>query len=240
MAIIFTLFTFVSTLLGGLLSIRFKSSIRLILAFTAGVILGLVFFDIIPEIFSLLQDSGTSSVYPMAALIIGILIFHNLEQVFLVHHGQEEHYNQHKHPAVGLMSASALVMHSFFDGVGIGLGFQISSSIGVLVAIAVIGHDFSDGLNTGSLMIFSNNSIKRTRYLIVADALAPVIGAASTLLFTLPHNLLVVYLGFFAGFLIYISLEEILPEAHRDLSLRPFLLTGLGIIFIFLVTQVAR
>ena len=46
------------------------------------------------------------------------------------------------------------------------------------------------------------------------DALAPVVGAASTLLFTVPPDVLVLYLGFFAGFLLYIGVSDILPEAH--------------------------
>jgi len=56
----------------------------------------------------------------------------------------------------------ALAGHSFMDGVGIGLGFQVSQSIGILVAIAVISHDFTDGMNTVSLMLSHKNTEKKT------------------------------------------------------------------------------
>ena len=45
---------------------------------------------------------------------------------------------------------------------------------------------------------------------------APVFGAASTLLFRLPEGVLPLYLGFFAGFLLYIGSADILPEAHSQ------------------------
>ena len=237
MAVLFTIFTFFSTLLGGLASIKYKDKIHLILGFTAGVILGLVAFDILPEIFSLTIKTSINPKIPMIALVIGFLIFHILEKTLLIHHAQEENYPTHHHPSVGIMSSLALIGHSFFDGIGIGLGFQVSPAIGILVAIAVIGHDFADGLNTGSLMIINKNSTKRTVGFIFADAFAPILGAASTLLFHLPDRYLIIYLGFFAGFLLYIGLEDILPEAHsKFFSFKTVLMTIFGAMFIYLVT----
>lgn len=238
MAIIFTLITFFSTLAGGLTSIKYKHKLHLILGFTAGVILGLVAFDILPEIFGLVKNTGMNPQLPMIALVVGFLIFHILEKTLLIHHGQEENYGKHHHPSVGKLSSLALIGHSFFDGIGIGLGFQVSTSIGILVAIAVIGHDFCDGLNTGSIMILNKNNMKSTIKFILADALAPILGAFSTLFFKLPETYLIIYLGFFAGFLLYIGLEDILPEAHsKKFSFRTVLMTTLGTVFIFFVTQ---
>src|SRR6185312_7845217 len=98
--------------------------------------------------------------------------------------------------------------HSFMDGIGIGLAFQVSTGVGVTVAIAVIAHDFSDGLNTVSLMLRHRNSTRRSQLMLGLDAIAPVLGAASTLLFELPPFWLMLYLGFFAGFLLYISVSD--------------------------------
>jgi zinc transporter ZupT len=240
MAIIFTILTFISTMLGGLTSIKFKDKIHLILGFTAGVLLGLVTLDILPEIFQMASETKTKPILPMIALVVGFMIFHILEKTVLIHHAQEDRYSKHTHPSVGLMSAIALSAHSFLDGVGIGLGFQISNSLGVLVAIAVIGHDFSDGLNTGALMISSKNTIRKTFTMIFIDALAPVLGVISTLFFVLPDKMMILYLGFFAGFLLYIGLEDILPEAHsKGSSIKAIFMTIVGVIFIYLVTSVA-
>lgn len=238
MLIVFALLTFISTLLGGLVGLRLKDRLHLILGFTAGVLLGLIFFDLLPEIYNLTQELEADITTPMIAIVGGFLVLHILEKVLLIHHSHEEDYREHKHPSVGVLSALALAGHSFLDGFGIGLGFQISSLTGIFVAVAVISHDFSDGLNTVSLLLVNKNSPKRAFRFLLIDAVAPVLGALSTLFFTLPANFLLLYLGFFAGFLLYIGAADILPEAHsRHSSKLTICMTILGTLFIFGVTR---
>ncbi|MDB5170067.1 MAG: permease [Candidatus Saccharibacteria bacterium] len=209
-----------------------------ILGYTAGVLLGVVAFDLLPEIFELVNDLNMTATWPMIALVAGFLGFHIIEKSILLHHSQEEEYGDHKHPQVGVASALALIGHSFLDGVGIGLAFQVDNTVGIAVAIAVIAHDFTDGLNTVSLMLLNKNTPKKAVLFLVGDALAPVFGALSTLLFTLSDAGLVIYLGFFAGFLLYIGASEILPEAHsKHSSYSTIMLTVLGALLIFVVTR---
>jgi ZIP family zinc transporter len=231
--------SFLSTLLGGQASLKFKDKLQLILGFTAGVLLGVVAFDVLPEIMALVQKTRMNPRRPMIALVAGFLLFHIMEKAMLVHHSREGAAEKHRLPSLGLLSAVCLVIHSFFDGVGIGLGFQISPATGILIAIAVVSHDFADGLNTGSLMLVHGNSPAKTSALILADAAAPVLGAFSTLLFRLPEKALLLYLGFFTGILLYVGIASILIEAHRERSsLRTVLMTILGAAFIFAVSQV--
>lgn len=239
MAIIFTILTFVSTFLGGLVGLKYKDKLHLILGFTAGVLLGVVAFDIFPELIALLNQTGVRPIMAMGALVAGFLIFHILEKLLIIHHAHEQEFVSHKHPTVGVLSALALSGHSFLDGVGIGLGFQISSGVGIVIALAVISHDFSDGLNTVSLMLAHKNTADRTKKLLFLDAIVPILGVLSTLLFTVPDKMLVIYLGFFAGFLLYIGAADILPEAHAQHPSRlTILMTIVGVAFIFLVTRV--
>ncbi len=238
MVIFFSLLTFVSTFLGGLTALKYKDKFHLILGLTAGVLLGVVAFDIFPEIIKLIAATNTLSIYPMLALVAGFLIFHILERLLIIHHAQENEYGHHKHPSVGALSALALAGHSFMDGVGIGLGFQVSSATGIIVAIAVISHDFSDGINTVTLSLNHKNSEKKSLIFLLIDALAPVLGAISTLLFTVSESFLLIYLGFFAGFLLYIGASDILPEAHsQHSSIGTIAMTLIGVSFIFLVTR---
>ena len=214
MAILLALGTVLSTTLGGLFALRHHDRLHLILGFTAGVILGVISFDIFPEIFDLTRRVGVSPKLPMLALVGGFLLFHAVEKSLLVHQGHEDDYASHHHPTVGVASAVALAGHSFVDGMAIGLGFQVSHTAGFAVAIAVIGHDFADGLNTVSLMLAHGNNRRRAATMLAIDALAPLLGATSTLFFHLPDRGLLIYLGFFAGFLLYIGASDILPEAH--------------------------
>jgi len=236
--VILSLATFLSTFLGGVLAIRPKDRLHLIMSFTAGVLVGVAFFDIMPEIFSLTSEAKIDPTLPLAALVFGFLLIHILEKMAIIHNVHEEEYASHKHPTAGLIGASGLSFHSFLDGVGIGLGFQVSPHVGILVAIAVIAHDFSDGLNTVTIMLSHKNTVSKALRLLIIDAVAPVLGVLSTKLFIIPNNLLVLYLGFFAGFLLYIGASDLLPEAHsQHSSFKLIGLTILGVLFIFLVTR---
>lgn len=242
-AVLLSLTTFFSTSVGGLFALKFRDRLHLILAFTAGVLLGVVCFDILPEIFELTHAHGLNPTGSMIAVVVGFLFFHSFEKLVLVHHAHEAENGARHHPHVGLLSALALAGHSFMDGVGIGLGFQVSEAVGIIVATAVIAHDFCDGLNTVSLMLVHHNTTRRSFMMLFVDALAPVLGAASTLLFQVPPSILVLYLGFFAGFLLYIGASDILPEAHsQNRSSITYGLIGLtcvGVIFIFVAVRLA-
>ncbi|HTT11465.1 MAG TPA: ZIP family metal transporter [Burkholderiaceae bacterium] len=239
-AVILSVATLLSTLGGGLLALRFRDRLHFVLSFTAGVLLGVVSADILPELFALAHEHRLDPTSAMIALVAGFVVFHSLEKFVLIHHVHEGDYSAHRHPQVGVVSALALAGHSFMDGVGIGLAFQVSQSVGIAVAIAVIAHDFCDGLNTVGLMLLHRNTTRRSLVLLIVDALAPVAGAASTLLFSVPPSLLMLYLGFFAGFLLYIGASDILPEAHSQSRGRItgvlIALTCLGAASMFVVT----
>jgi zinc transporter ZupT len=231
--------TFLSTLLGGLVGLKNHDRLHRLLGLTAGVVIGVVAFDLLPEIFESLNGTVTARV-AMIALVCGFLVFHIVEKSILIHHSQEHEYEVHKHPHVGIASALALTGHSFLDGLGIGLGFQAGSAVGVAVAIAVIAHDFSDGLNTVMLMLVNRNNRRRAATMLLLDALAPVAGAVVGTLVHVSSGGLTLYLSFFAGFLLYIGASEILPEAHsKHSSYVTILLTIVGVTFMFFVTRFA-
>lgn len=240
-AVLFSLATFFSTCIGGLFALKFRDRLHFILSFTAGVLLGVVSFEILPEIFQLAHTQGIDPNGAMVMLVFGFLLFHGLEKFLLIHHAHEADYAVHHHPRVGDLSALSLIGHSFMDGVGIGLAFQVSESVGIVVAIAVISHDFCDGLNTVGLMLVNHNTTRRSVVMLLMDALAPVLGVVSTLMIQVPPSSLMLYLGFFAGFLLYISASDILPEAHSQnrssITLGLIGLTCLGAAFIFLAAR---
>jgi ZIP family zinc transporter len=232
-----------STLGGGAMALRYRDRLHYLLGFTAGVLLGVVAFDLLPEIFVLASTHQFDPTAAMNALVIGFLLFHGLEKFVLVHPAQEDHYTHHHHPHVGLASALVLAAHSVMDGVAIGIGFQVSTAVGFTVAIAVVAHDFSDGLNTVSLMLRHRNSARRAIAMLVVDALAPLVGVLSTLAFTIPPFQLMTYLGFFAGFLLYIGVSDILPEAHSragpGVAAKLIGLTCCGALFVFGVVRLS-
>lgn len=236
--LLFSAATLFSTLLGGVFSIKFKEKIHLIMSFTAGVLIGVFTFDILPEIINQVKVNNFETTGIMISFAAGFIFFHVLEKSILIHHAHEGEYASHRHPQVGVLSAVALICHSFIDGVGIGIGFHLGNTAGILVGIAVISHDFTDGMNTVSLMLMHKNTPNKTKIFLFGDAIAPVLGALFTLFITIPNYILVLYLGFFGGFLVYIGASDILPEAHSNRSsVKMIGLTISGMLFTFIVSR---
>jgi ZIP family zinc transporter len=232
MPVLLSLCTVLSTALGGIVALRSRDRLHLILGFAAGVMLGLVAFDLLPELFALTDATFLGVPAVMVAFAAGFLVLHFVERWVAMHGAHEEEYEPHQHhhrdPDVGLASALALSAHSFLDGVGIGLAFQVNDTVGYAVALAVISHDFADGLNTVTVMRASGNSRRRQVALLATDAVAPVLGALSTLFFSVGDTVLALYLGAFAGFLLYLATADILPEAHATHPSRLTLVSTLG------------
>lgn len=229
MALLLALTAVVFTGLGGLVALRAHDRLHLVLGFAAGVMLGLVAFDLLPELFELSDATFAGVPAVMVAFAVGFLVLHVVERSLVVHGAHEGEYETHHHnPDVGLASAGALVVHSFLDGVGIGLAFQINTSIGLAVAVAVIAHDFADGLNTVTIMRTHGNTQRRTLIMLGADSVAPVAGALATLFFSVGDEVLALYLGAFSGLLLYLATADILPEAHARHPSRLTLVSTLG------------
>jgi ZIP family zinc transporter len=205
--------TVLSTLIGGLCALRLRTRLHLVLGFAAGVLLGVVAFDLWPESLEQSRRAGDDGQMALIALVSGFVLWHGMRRWLLGRHAHADDAPQ-RHRAVGTLSSLALVGHSVMDGVGIGLGFQVSPAVGITVATAVIAHDFCDGLNTVSLMLLHRHDTRSALRMLALDAVAPVLGAAATLAFSAPPALLAPYLGFFAGFLLYIGASDILPQAY--------------------------
>ncbi|MET9360736.1 ZIP family metal transporter [Streptomyces sp. NPDC006632] len=239
MAVIVALGAFLMTLVGGWTAQRVTDRRHLVLGLAGGLMLGVVGLDLLPEA---LDAAGEDLFGVPGALLLfvgGFLFAHVVERILAVRqaaHGAGEH----RAPQVGVAVASAMVGHSLMDGIAIGAAFQVGAGMGVAVALAVITHDFADGFNTYTITSLYGNEKRKALAMLFADALAPMVGAASTLLFTLPEQLLGSYLGFFGGVLLYLAAAEILPEAHHEHpALSTLLFTVAGVGFIWLVVGVS-
>ncbi|QQS19720.1 ZIP family metal transporter [Candidatus Saccharibacteria bacterium] len=240
MVILLGLCAFIASLIGGYVALKNQDKLQRLLGFTAGIVMGVVVFGLLPEIIELSQGVSRDVTTAMVALMAGFLLFHIVEKSILISHADEAQYGEHHHPYVGRASAITLAGHSLLDGFGIGLAFQANAAVGVAVAVAVVAHSFSDGLNTVNLMLAHKNSQAKASLMLIVDALAPLAGVLLSMVLTLGDEFILFYLSFFAGFLLYIAAAEILPEAHsKRSSYSTIALTILGAILMYFVTQLA-
>ena len=204
--------TFVATLLGGLFALRFKDRLHLILGFSAGAVIGVAFFDLLPEAITL--GNGAYNVATITSIVAaGFAAYLILDRFFALHYHTED--DDHGVTQRGTLGAGSLSVHSFLDGTAIGLAFQVSAAVGAMVAVAVLVHDFSDGINTVNMVIKNNGKRGQAMRWLAIDAIAPVVGVLSTLFYTLPESVLGIVLAVFSGFFLYIGASDLLPESHH-------------------------
>lgn len=228
----------IAALAGGFAALRSRHWLNWALALTAGLVLGLVAFDLLPEIFDIANTKHLATVWPMVALVTGFLLFHIFEKFVPVHQASEAQYAPHRHPRLGTARAVALSGHSFLDGLSIGVAFQVSTAVGTAVSLAVIGHRFADGFDTTTFMVFHKNKLSHIKGWLAVVVLMPILGGSLSLVYDFPEKALAIYLGFFAGFILYIAASNILPQAHsEEFSRKSILLTVFGTVFMFVVTR---
>ncbi|MEY4348655.1 MAG: hypothetical protein RIS43_1074 [Actinomycetota bacterium] len=245
MAIALAALTALATLAGGALALRARDRMHLVLGLSGGLLLGLVAFDLLPEIFT--SSTAEFAHVPLAAiaLVVGYLSLHVIERAVGSHeplHTTHQHVEHEHHiGATGVIGAIGLIIHVFLDGMAIGVSFHISTNLGIAVTIAVIAHAFSDGLNTVALLIRSGSWKKRAIALLGLDGLARIGGAALGTYANLNSDIVNIYLALFAGFLIYLATTHILPEAHSDHPSRLTLLaTVAGVVLMFAIVTVGH
>ena len=209
--------TVLATFFGGMLALRAKDRFHLVLGLSAGLLLGLVGFDLLPEIFEMNSNNLLGVKTVSVALIAGFLSLHFIEQFAGSHEPAESDYgHDHTHAVeiAGTLGAIAMAGHIFLDGVALALAFKVSNALGYAVFIAMIVHAFSDGLNTVALLIKTGQWRSRGKYLLAVDAIARVGGAAIGSALTISDSNLAIYLAVFSGIVIYLATSHILPEAH--------------------------
>lgn len=193
-----------ATFSGGMVALRLGSRIHIVMALTAGIVLGVAFFDLVPEAL----DIG-GGIYGaralLGALAIGLSIYMIMDRLLAAHgaHG-------------GLRSClgpASLTLHSFIDGMGIGLAFQVSAAVGAMIALAVLAHDMSDGVNTVGLCL-SGNRPGDARGWLAANTMAPLAGVIASRFIAVPAPMLALLLAVFAGMFLYIGACELLPRSY--------------------------
>lgn len=205
--------TIIFTTLGGLFAIRFQDKLHLILGFSAGAVLGVALFDLLPE--SIILTNGTFDIKLVTALIAtGFVVYMLIDRLFSLHKHDDHDCEKPSHK--GKLNNLALVLHSVLDGFGIGLAFKVSPAIGWVVALAVLTHDFSDGINTVSLALKRKTGRNSALKWLFADALAPAVGVGLAYLFNVSGPTLGLILAVFVGLFLYISATDLIPESHHQ------------------------
>lgn len=240
MVILIGIATVVSTFFGGLFALRFKDKLHLILGFSAGAVLGVALFDLLPEAITL--GSASYDVAQITSIMaLGFVVYMILDRFVVLHSHASEGGQAGTTTHRGKLGAGSLSVHSFLDGMAIGLAFQVSAAVGGIVAVAVLVHDFSDGVNTVNLILKNGGTRSAAFRWLLVDAIAPLAGVVATLFFSLPEQALGIVLAVFCGFFLYIGASDLLPESHHNHPTKwTTFMTVLGVVVLYIAIRLAN
>ena len=218
-ALLFAGAAFVATMLGGAVALRLRDRLHLILGFSAGAVVAVAFFDLLPHAIELTAPHYAPETVT-AVVALGFLLYLLLDRLLLLGHAHAE--GEHDHgghdpgeQARGSIRAGSISLHSLLDGLGLGFAFQVSPAVGMVVGLAILAHDFSDGINTVNVIVRHGGDLSSARRWLLLDAVAPVVGVLATFLLAAPPDSLGILMALFCGFFLYIGAADLIPESHH-------------------------
>ena len=215
------------SLIGGFLPLLRELSQRalaLLLSFSAGVLLGAVFFHMLPETGRVLDDAGLP-------ILAGFLLIFVMERFVFVHACEERECDIHQ---MGIPAFLGISLHSLLDGIALGAGLMLPQ-LGPVVLLAVLIHKMPDSISISSILLSAGWERRKVATLSLLFSLTTPVGALLAFLFLreLSENNIAVALGVSAGTFLAIATADILPQVHRIEQRNPltlvFLIVGLAI-----------
>lgn len=203
-----------STLLGSLfIFIKVKNSNTLIsnsMKFAAGVMLTVSCLDIIPESYSLINNSiFIKIIYLLISINIGFIISIYLDKKISVDNSLYR---------VGVISLIAIILHNIPEGIATYMASSYDIKLGLSLSISIALHNIPEGISIALPIYYSTKSIKKAILYTFISGLSEVIGAIITSLFLknyINDFIMGILLGIIAGIMIYISIFELLKEAKE-------------------------
>jgi zinc transporter ZupT len=219
---------------GGAAALRFSRDLTSAIALTGGVVVAVALFHVLPEAIEILDAPQRVGLLVGA----GFVLFFLAERLLVLHHRDApEEARAHSH--VGALGAGAVAIHTFIDGLGIGLAFSLDTTTGLLVFVAVLAHDFADGLNAVAFVLHQGGSRQRALRWLSVVAIAPMLGAIVGATLDVSEHSLGEILAVYVGFFLFMGGSDLLPHAHEHPSWRRVALTLAGFIGVLAISAAA-
>ena len=207
----FLMFVFSITMIGGwipTIKLWTQETFRLVISFCAGILLGAVFFHVLPEISTVLGRQLGYSV------MFGFLLIFVLEKFIMVHPCEEGECDYHK---IGIAAYIGIGFHSILDGIAIGAGTMMNLSFIIILAVTI--HKFPAALALSSLLVKGKEYTKKKILIsMFIFALATPVGAlVSVFVFQgVDDYVVATALGISAGTFLFISIGDLLPTVYEE------------------------
>jgi ZIP family zinc transporter len=192
------------------------------LGFSAGVMIYISFMELLPR-----GLEGCGKAWGIAVFFLGVF-FIGLIDLLMPEAKNPHHYKEpnditevkrnEELKRTGLFTALAIGIHNFPEGLA-AFGAVLSDvKLGIVIALAVAIHNIPEGISVSMPIFYSTGNKKKAFIYSFLTGLSEPVGAIIGFLILMPflsEEFLASLLAFIAGIMVYISMDEILPTAHR-------------------------
>lgn len=205
----------------GILGIGIKTSfvkkiIIPLVSFAAGALLGDVFIHLLPEIAEVSGISTVASLY----ILLGISISFIMEKIIAWRHCHTPLDKGHVH-RFAYMNLIGDALHNLIDGLIIGSSYLVSIPVGIASTVAILLHEIPQEIGDFGVLIHGGFSKKKALLYNFLTALTAVVGTIIALLLSQSiGNMTQFLIPFAAGTFIYIAGADLIPELHKDDSVK--------------------
>lgn len=232
-----TLFAGLSTGIGSAIAFFTKNTntrfLSLSLGFSAGVMIYISFMEIMPKsVEVMIDDMATRSAHMLSIagffggmLLIAIIdklvpSFENPHEIRKVEDLTENPEEQKKRKLyrMGILSAFAIAIHNFPEGLATFIVALQDIKLGLPIAVAIAIHNIPEGIAISVPIFYATGNRKKAFKYSFLSGLAEPVGAAFGFLILMPFlNDLVfgVIFASVAGIMVFISIDELLPAARE-------------------------
>jgi len=200
---------------------KFLNNILLILvAFSAGALIGGAFLHLLPEAISKAGAEKSFSLF--LYLLLGFCTSFILEQFIKWHHHHTiKHVAECKIKPFSYLILIGDGIHNFIDGLVIATSFIINFSIGIVTTIAIALHEIPQELGDYGVLVYGGFKKRKALMLNYLSAISVIFGGiAGYLLSNLIGPAIIFLLPFTAGNFIYIASADLIPEIKHKASIR--------------------
>lgn len=224
----------------GIFALLFKEDfldkiLFLLIAFSAGGLIGGAFLHILPEA---IEEYPKSNLF--FYVIVGFVAFFILEKYFHWRHCHKGVCDVHAFTYLNLIGDA---IHNFTDGLVIGASFVVSVKFGIVTTLVIIFHEIPQEIGDFGVLVYGGFKKTKALFYNFITALTCVIGTAIG--FPLAERIgkfSMYILPIVAGGFIYVAACDLIPEVHKQTSLKRSTLSIAaflcGILFIILARLV--
>lgn len=239
------MYSFIASILVSLVSLvgvvllsfgtkQVEKYLSLLVAFSAGTLLGDAFLHMIGESLGGVGYDSTAALSILGGFIFSFII----ERFVHWHHCHTGQEHKHRLATMNLVGDS---IHNLLDGFAIAVSFAVSLPVGIATTLAIILHEIPQEMGDFAVLLYSGFSKRKAIIFNLVTALTAVVGVGIGLVaISAFQSIEKQLLLFAAGNFIYIAATDIMPELNRHEGIRRgiahliAILAGIGVMYLLL------